>query len=539
MDNFWFVFHTKNHLFHAKFCVEMDYLPPTPLIERRRRQRERFTYRYVASNFKSRQPFSLPPRLKNSGREFGSVVPLRTNSNRNERTRLYQTERTDSNRNERVIEKKGVLWVVVTTVATCLLLFQLSSVSDQYFQYMIETRVVYSQPIRISMPSVALCFDAISMINLTEFQSKFPNKKMDGQELSQTLTISDIFNSTPSNDTIMLECKYKTNISFALQYKKGLECYEIFQVMKYQKLHKLCYDIRSIDYWLFLAERVSQGLEEPGTFIDFSLNETLFTNVSSFTVTIHNHDREPRGTLMFPSYVDRHGESFFITSPFNRSLAVNETNDMDGNGTEIVPLIDKNVTASQLFINSFTFSFAIFCNYYQPAPYPPNCLDYESIPEAKYDSQDQCKDACLQYHLQNASVKFPDSVLVLEQDVLWEEIDGNRVVFSSLDYANSTLVQILARYRTFCDDVCKRPDCEEKFYDTHNMDSGSNDGFFISVFSHKTLPFYTYYCPMILFPQFLVQFLSCFGIWLTVDFTTLIQVLTMIYKFFAVRISTK
>ena len=501
----------------------------TPLIERRRRKRDRYLYQYVPRKLAEERTFDpLPfahPNLGLAGDEDFVVADPKLKERQH--PARYQRE-------------KGALWMLVTTIATILLVYQLASLSTEYLQYETDTDVVYAEPEKVSMPGVSICFDAFSIVNKTELHEKYPNKSIGGNEMS-SVSVSDIFSMTPPNDTLIVRCQYKTNNTFGIHQNNQEGCYKFFEVMKYQKLHKLCYDIRARIYWLFLVERVTQGLQLPGNFLGFALNLKHLRNVSAFDVTIHDYDTMPRGADVFPSYISRNGDQYLITSAVNRSLVINVTEDESGsaNGTntttEVIFKIDKNAITSQIFLNSFTYSFAIFCNFYLPAPYPPSCMDYVNNKDMVYKSQEACKDACMDQNLGNQSNKLPDSALIPEEDVRSGKIDGNKQVFSTGDYDNSSLVRLFTKYHKLCAKTCARPNCIEKFYGTQMMDAGSSEEFFISIFSYNTLPFYTHYTPKMKFTQFLVQFLSCFGIWLTVDFTTLIAVFTQIHKFFAVR----
>lgn len=498
----------------------------TPLVERRQRKREQLTHRYIPSG-------SAKNELSN---DHSETLP----SSKRLLENRYTREKKSPQKTGDVHREKGILWLLITMVASCLLLYQLTSVASEYMRYETETLVIYSEPIYVSMPGVSICFDAFSLINQTELKEKYSNKSVNELDISKVVSVADIFNMTPSNETIILRCKLKTNDSFALHVKDQKECYKFYEVTKYQKLQKVCYDIRAQKYWLYLVERVMQGLEEPGKFEVFSLNLNLFRNVSSFFVSIHNHNFRPRGSNLFPSYVSRNGDQYLVITATNRSLVTNETGNLRSNKTESGIVTDKSVASSQIFYNSFAFSFGIYCNYYIPPPYPPNCFSYvydgRKSEGSKYMSQDDCKDSCLNERLRNVSDRLPDSSLVTEEDVKSGKINGSKLVFSSSDYKNTTLVKLFTTLQNFCSKICKR-DCEDKFYDTQLVDTGSSDNFMISIFSYKTLPFYTHYNPKMGFSQFLIQFLSCFGIWLTVDFTTLIDIYIVIDSFLRSRLT--
>lgn len=467
--------------------------------------------------------------LVNSVRRHHGNVSFRSINRRSDRANIEGN--TDDAR--RYHREKGIIWILVTTIAISLLSYQLVSVAQEYLRYDIETRIRYTAPVHVSMPGVSICFDKLSIVNRTVFEEKFKNKTFDKNSIMETMSIIDVFNMTPLNHSIIKECKYRTIDAFDFKHKQRDDCHKFFEVKKYQKLHKLCYDIRSRKYFLFKVTRVMQGLEEPGNFVEFTLYRENFPNVSNFIAIIHDHQRQPRGSELFPSYDDRKSLFYTIATATNRSMAVNNS----GNSADSIV---ENITLSQLFVNEFTFSFSIFCNYFLPPPYPTNCLNYnlEGVTQAndiKFESQGHCIDSCIEYQLKNHT-KVPGNVVIMEEEIIMKHIDGNKNIFSPIDYTNVTLMRMVKVYEKKCKFICGRPNCAEKFYDTRRVDSGPSDNLVISIHSYKSLPFYTDYLPKMIFTQFLVEFLSCFGIWITADFTTLIDICISIHKFFNSRI---
>lgn len=122
----------------------------------------------------------------------------------------------------------------------------------------------------------------------------------------------------------------------------------MYQIVKYQKLHNQCYDIKGQTFQDYNIDLVTQGLESPGIFEVFDLGNGQFTNVSKFTVTIHSFDVDPRGTDLFPTYVDRNSYRYSIESSKSRT--------------------ENKIDTSQVELNSFSFSFAIYVNRFLSPP---------------------------------------------------------------------------------------------------------------------------------------------------------------------------
>lgn len=113
-------------------------------------------------------------------------------------------------------------------------------------------------------------------------------------------------------------------------------------------------------------------------------------------------------------------------------------------------------------------------------------------------------------------------------------IDGKKLIFSKSDYSNTTLMRFYLKFHEHCLETCRKG-CTDRFYETHLIDSSPSDNFTINIYPFHTLPFITDYNPKISFAEFFEQFLSCFGIWITVDFTTIIDIYVTIDTFFRRR----
>lgn len=497
----------------------MEYQKRLSLIEERRVRREKLRFKYV------RNP------------HMDQIV--------NEYMKNQKVPKTNQSINHE--KQRGPLYIVVTLLALGCLCYQLWTVTDQYMMYQTETSVFHSEPKLISMPGLAMCFNPLSLMKSDELLEVTNATLNNNDDVARYLTLQEVFNLTPNKSSIFVSCEYKGNDSFTLEVDSKKDCESVYYIAKYQKLQKLCYDFRSL--YDYSPEFIMQGLEKPGEFYEFTFDGDLFKNVTTFEVIVHNQDFIPRGSELFPSVISRHGEEYLVISKENRSRLINESISFEHNNNETGDTNNLNTNETidsfemikiahtrQMTYNSFRFNFAIYANIFLPPPYPPNCKDYLSdIKSLKYRSPESCSDKCLaRGFVKNSMNRIPQLTLVHEHDVSRKLVNGSLHVINHHDYANVTLIKLYRELFTHCMLMCKKS-CVEKFYETNLVDFESSEQFKISLLSYKSFPFVTKFNPKLDLSQFVVQFLSCFGLWLSVDFTTWIEIYTNLDSFVRMR----
>ena len=172
-----------------------------------------------------------------------------------------------------------------------------------------------------------------------------------------------------------------------------------------------------------------------------------------------------------------------------------------------------------------------------PAPYETDCINFGN--GSRYESPDECYDDCFWTELYNRSDKTPHSVTTTQMDVddMGKTKDTYKRQYTSIRaLQNSTLQRIIDDASRMCSKKCIRPSCFEEYYATMATTSGPSKDFTIKIHSLDSPPFITNYSPKMSLTEFVIQFLSVFGIWITVDFTSLTTVTTTIHRFFAKRI---
>lgn len=194
------------------------------------------------------------------------------------------------------------------------------------------------------------------------------------------------------------------------------------------------------------------------------------------------------------------------------------------------------MSASTLVVNKFGFSFGMYLQTYLPAPYATNCINFGKVNGSKYESQDECYEDCYWKLLHVACDKTSTRVTTTQMDVDDKTKDTYKRKFVSTNaLQNSTLKRVVSSFAGRCTMVCNQPACWEEIYTARSLSSGPSEYLRINIYSLNAPPFITNYSAKMSFTEFTIQILSCFGIWLTIDFTSLISVFTTVHRFFKER----
>ena len=143
-----------------------------------------------------------------------------------------------------------------------------------------------------------------------------------------------------------------------------------------------------------------------------------------------------------------------------------------------------------------------------PSPYKTKCRDFTTIGyESEYHCQMQCSAnlALKQFNLSLFHKTFflPENVSVLSK----------RSVF-----VNKTLAAIVDGIEKTCDDICYGNDCKQTFYAPTVGSIQDSDDVSFQLQNSNGPEITTEYAPQQSFPNYCVNVLSIFGVWLGLDY---------------------
>ena len=290
-----------------------------------------------------------------------------------------------------------------------------------------------------------------------------------------------------------MRCKYRKPARAYLYSSTGDDCYAIFDVIRFFKQQFICYQLVNRDRSLrYEYVDIIGSLQTPGLYFQISLDGDKFLHIAEFQATIHDANLQPRGNRAF-------------SLPMSRTALT-------------VPMPDGGKPYDVKY-EEFGFTYVAIINERLKPPYKTNCKDYEQSP---FQSQDDCIDSCMIDGLLKDLNKIPFSAVV---DTVYKKYH-----ISSEDNKQQVTKNATLWWKSRCAHECRQMACKERLYVTFFVKGGDSDHLTMSTYAMSKPLIFVRFRASMLFEQFLVQFLSVFGIWFSVDFTTLIPVFAGMLK---------
>lgn len=395
---------------------------------------------------------------------------------------------------------KSFFWFMCLILAGGALLAQLWDLTQTFLKYDVVTELSVSAPTVTQMPALSLCFPFTKILDIDQLDKHHPaladklyDEKLAITDTENVLTIQDIFDMTPKETAVVKSCKYRIPHRYPLQQlNNSVDCAQTFKVARYYKQQYMCYWFSPLDTETgFMYNDVLSSLQTPGLFFEVTLDNKLFKSTLEIQAVIHDNVIIARANA-FPIVLTRKG----VNIKYNRSTYSNT-------------------------LNKFALSYDMIRNIRKPAPYTTNCFIYEG---SVFDSQDDCFDKCLAAAITELMHKVPFTA-VLKEPVPLKHI-------STVDNTNDTLQKLVFQKKIMCRQQCTQPSCDERLYATNFVRKEMSQDLVFSVYVMSDPPKTTRYKERMSFSEYLVQFLSCFGIWYTIDFTTLITAVEVFARFY-------
>lgn len=206
------------------------------------------------------------------------------------------------------LSKNVVLDLIIVTIASCGLIFQVFNISERYFQFKTRTVIILENPIAINIPTLSTCWDLedildvqkinqetnISFPNWDEF--KYKNYSAYWNAVKQ-LTVADYFKYTPSNESILQKlqgCIIRTPKTYVTQHPwpSNAECYKIFSIQKYLHRGMMCYlfSVKGAHDVQVYVENYSLAPQISGMLFTILFDKELFGNVGYYSAFLHGND---------------------------------------------------------------------------------------------------------------------------------------------------------------------------------------------------------------------------------------------------------
>ena len=244
------------------------------------------------------------------------------------------------------------------------LLWQLVTIIDDYFKYKVTTSTIIFTPKIIEPTAVTLCFNLFGLLNLTGLKRDLnisveidestdnPNDK----DFVNNLTVRQLFDYTPSNNSIIKIIKYKLKYkSSSVVIPKGN-----LSITKFFRHLNLCYKIHIKNN----NESVSYRENSISNFEQFLMTRIILTtflkNAKTITAIISPVDHIPYQELISTPYITR------------RLFTLNGTRKAASN----------YYSSDHMILNRESL----------PSPYETHCISYK---EQGFSSRDHCINDCI------------------------------------------------------------------------------------------------------------------------------------------------
>lgn len=360
-------------------------------------------------------------------------------------------------------------------------LFQVFSVSEIYFSFPTTTLVTIAMPEELPPPDVSFCVRYVDILS-----SEFINQMTNGSEFDEvehvpkiqnTITVSQIFEKTPSVDDMIGMCFLPRYESYNVMEGNASFCNNSFEIDKYYAQEYICYrfTIKNGNSSTYSYHNLAFSLAHPGLFYGVLLNPKKIVGADVCKVVIHEKETLPFGVMGY------------------------------------APIFTRKVDNIEVY-NFVKVGYSITEIDLLPPPFQTQCRWY-----SEYDNlRSLCIDDCLTRLTLETFGKVPFT------SIQGEGINLKHV--SNIDVLNETSSKLLDELDTRCNNNCSQPVCETEHYTTYlqKEETSEMEDFFTIMLQAPTLPTMNVTSGQkVPFADFLIYVTSCFGTWFAVSALTL------------------
>ena len=143
--------------------------------------------------------------------------------------------------------RRKLFSILTCTICFAGCLYQVSNISKTYFAYDSKTTVSITIVTKMVIPMLSTCW---SLEDVMDFKAlshdhgiAIPNTREEYYNLFDTMTVHQIFNYTPSIDSVIGRCyvRLPMNYTYRLPKYNTSECSELFDIEKYIHRQNICY----------------------------------------------------------------------------------------------------------------------------------------------------------------------------------------------------------------------------------------------------------------------------------------------------------
>lgn len=286
-----------------------------------------------------------------------------------------------------------------------------------------------------------LDFEAMNGIKNKKWTSKKDAQTI--REVQKSLTISEIFNLTPTINDAIDGCRFRRPGSYQLfQFDNQIDCNQHFKINKFFILEYICYRYQFIinannqsNDVKFSVQELANSPAGAGQIYSMSI-PSVFNRMRVGKYLLHPSKRFPYKEIEYSTVIESHKE-------LSTSDGATDSNN------------NNNINQPKMASGIYTLTNYALDIIRLPPPFATNCFDYQDIDR---QSRTDCHQRCVKVKAIEAMDMVPFSSI--EADPV------NLTSISYLDLQNESIVEAMFDMYQMCDEECRRDDCEEYTYFT-------------------------------------------------------------------------
>lgn len=198
------------------------------------------------------------------------------------------------------IKKSMVFKYSFLILATIGCSFQLQSTLISYFKYLTITRTTYVTSFdMMDLMSISIC---VPYVDIIDYQKLKGIKKVNliqlsrndrTEKLQELLTVRNIFDLTPPNDTLLSSCALRSKTPrVMIKYDSNNECNQFFGVKKYFSQEFMCYFISPNQYAIPYYSTYS-SIDNPNVVYKIGVTDSFSSKVKYIRFIVHSNSSLP------------------------------------------------------------------------------------------------------------------------------------------------------------------------------------------------------------------------------------------------------
>ena len=202
-------------------------------------------------------------------------------------------------------EKCSKIFITIIAAIGCFI--QLESTFVVYFEYETVTRSTYVSEKILEIMSMSICTSYSDIIdydgiqNLTDINMKLIPRNFRQQVIQDVVTVRNIFDFTPANDTIIHVCDLRSISSRVRTQNEYKTCYNFIQIRKYYTQEYMCYVIEPDQYDIPYLTYVT-SIDSPGEIYSVGINRSLAIKMKFVRIIVHSKKSLPIISKRFSIY---------------------------------------------------------------------------------------------------------------------------------------------------------------------------------------------------------------------------------------------